>query len=84
MLKNQMGYENEEDVKNCCVNIVTELMQYNLCFIDFENETHLGVYYTHEDFTERFVLLSKKYIVSISIVYEQDILIDVEDQSGYS
>lgn len=76
-----MNYENEEDLKDCCINILTEFIQYNLCFIEFETKDHLGVWVTHEDMRERFTLLEKKYIVSISIVYEQDIVIEEDSES---
>lgn len=77
-------YETIEDVKDCCVNILTEFIQYNFCFIDFETDTHLGIYYTHPiDFTERFILVAKKYIISISIVYQQDMNIDKPNVSEF-
>ena len=67
-------YETIDDVKEyCCIHILTEFVQYNFCFIDFETDEFLGIYYTAEDFTEKFVLLSKKYIVSMSLVYQQDL-----------
>lgn len=75
-----MGYEEKEELKDCCINILTEFSQYNLCFIDFETENHLGVWVTHEDMTERFVLIEKKYIVSVSIVYEQDIVLEENNE----
>lgn len=83
MLKKAGNYENIEDVKDCCISILTEFTQYNFCFIDFETKTHLGIFCTHSDFTERFVLISKKYIVSISMVYQQDIEFDEPNVSEY-
>lgn len=76
MLMKAMKLESEDELEDCCINILTEFVQYNLCFIDFETETHLGIWVTHEDMTERLVILDKKYIVSISIVYQQDIEIE--------
>ena len=83
ILQEVMGYDTEEEVKDCCISIITELMHYNFAFIDFETETHLGVFYTAEDFTERFVIIQKKYIHSISIVYRQDIEIEKKENNGY-
>ncbi len=85
MLQKAMNYETLDDVKDCCINITTEIMQYNFSFIEFETDDHLGVYYTAEDFTERFILIKKKYIHSISIVYKQDMTIDNNklNDSGY-
>lgn len=76
-----MGYKEEEELKDCCINILTEFIQYNLSFIDFETKDHLGIWVTHEDMTERFVLLKKKYIVSVSIVYEQDIVLEENNEN---
>lgn len=70
VLKKQLNTESLED---CCFNIVTEFSQYNYCFIDMETENFLGISVTHSDFTERFVLLEKKYIVSVHVVYQQDL-----------
>lgn len=78
-----MGYKKEEELKDCCINILTEFAQYNLSFIDFETEDFLGIWVTHEDMTERFTLLDKKYIVSVSIVYEQDIVIEKQEEVFY-
>lgn len=84
ILKEKMNYETIDDVKeNCCLNISTELDVYNFCFIDFETDEYLGVYITHNDLTERFMLISKKYIISISVVYQQDIDINEEKVDGY-
>lgn len=84
ILKKVMNYENLDDVKeNCCLNIATETTNYNFCFIDFETEDYLGISVTHSDFTERFVLLVKKYIVSMSVVYQQDMELDSSNVDGY-
>ena len=76
MLQKAMNYDSIEDLQNCCINILTEFSQYNFCFIEFETKTHLGVFVTCEDLKERFVLLNKKYIIDIAIVYKDDLEID--------
>ncbi|MBR6515632.1 MAG: hypothetical protein IKT40_02120 [Bacilli bacterium] len=83
ILQKARNYETIEEVKDCCVNILTEFVQYNFCFIEFETDDYLGVYYTHTDFTERFILIVKKYIVSVSVVYQQDMNIDKPNVSEY-
>lgn len=83
LLQKAENYEELDQVKDLCVNILTTTDQYNLCFIDFETENHLGVYRTHKDGTERFVLLAKKYITSISVVYQQDVSTDTPNVSEF-
>lgn len=46
---------------------------YPLAFIDYETDDTLGVNYTAEDGTERFVVINKKYVIDVAIMYEQDI-----------
>ena len=55
---------------------------YPLAFIDYETDDTLGVNYTAEDGTERFVVINKKYVIDVAIMYEQDIDIipNIEDE----
>lgn len=46
---------------------------YPLAFIDFEENDTLGVNYTSGDGTERFVVINKKCIIDIEVLYQQDI-----------
>lgn len=46
---------------------------YPLAFIDFEENDTLGVNYTSDDGTERFVVINKKCIINIEVLYQQDI-----------
>ena len=46
---------------------------YPLAFIDFEEDDTLGVNYTSDDGTERFVVINKKCIIDIEVLYRQDI-----------
>ena len=46
---------------------------YPLAFIDFEENDTLGVNYTLDDGTERFVVINKKCIIDIEVLYQQDI-----------
>lgn len=82
-LKRGMGYK-ESEIKDACVNILTETDEYPLSFIEFETRDYLGIKTTREDFTEGFVVLNKKYIVSISIVYQNDIVIQTEEEENVS
>lgn len=64
------------DVKDICLTIDTETSAYPLSFIEFETRDFLGINYTDSEFKERFVVLNKKYIVSVAMVYQDDIEID--------
>lgn len=75
MIKKGMGYS-DEDLDEACVTITTTDYVYPFAFIDFETDKFLGVNYTTEDFTEKFIILNKKYIVSVAIVYQNDIILE--------
>ena len=63
----------DTDIEYICVNITTITDIYNLCFIDYEDHEKIGVYITGSDGRERFLIIYKDQIVSIQVVYEQDI-----------
>lgn len=81
------GIRNHEDitVQDIPLVINTVDVSYPLAFIDYEEDDVLGINYTSEDGTERFVVINKKYIVDVEILYQQDINIlteeDVEEPS---
>ena len=75
-IKRGMGYT-ESQVNDACVDIITETEEYPLSFIRFETRDLLGIDWTRANGTEGFVILNKKYITSIAIVYDGDISIDV-------
>lgn len=81
-IKRGMGYE-ESDMKDACLDILTVTDEYPLSFIEFETKDFLGIKRTRPDGTEGFVVLNKKYITSIAIVYQGDIKIEKfeEDKS---
>lgn len=62
-----------EEVAHLCVCITTLDMIYALSFIEEEDDDYVGVYYTTSDGKEKFVILNKEQIMSIEVVYEQDI-----------
>lgn len=66
----------KKDIGEVCLNIDTESHTYALSFIEFETRDFIGINYTDVDFTERFVILNKKYIISMGIVYRDDIVIE--------
>ena len=72
------------NLKDACVTIITEHEEYPLAFIEFETRDLLGIKTTRSDFTEGFVVLNKKYVSSMSIVYQNDIVIDVESDNDVS
>ena len=69
------------DIGYICINITTITDIYHLCFIDYEDHEKLGVYITHEDGRERFLIIYKNQIVALQVVYEQDIQIG-DDEKG--
>lgn len=75
-----MGYK-ESDLKDCCVNILTENEEYPLSFIEFETRDLMGITTTRSDLTEGFVIINKKYITSISIVYANDLVFKEKDEN---
>ena len=72
----------DTDPKHICVNITPPTDIYNLCFIEYEDHEKLGTYITGEDGRERYQIIYKPQIISIQVVYEQDINITTkkEDQ----
>lgn len=68
------------DINNICLNIETENMVYPLAFIEFEDEDFIGINYTEDDFTERFVVLNKKYVISMAMVYANEIYGEEKDE----
>ena len=79
------GIQNQDiEVQDIPLIINTVDMSYPLAFIDYEESNVLGINYTSEDGTERFVVINKKYIVDVEILYQQDIDIftaeDISDE----
>ena len=63
------------DTEHICVNISTVIADYNLCFIEYEDDQKIGVYITGNDGKERFLIIYKEAIVSLQVVYQEDIKI---------
>lgn len=82
-IKRGMGYK-ESELEDACVNIYTTDKEYLLSFIEFETRDLMGIKTTRPDFTEGFVILNKKYITSIVMVYQNDIVIDKKEESNVS
>ena len=82
-IKRGMGYK-ESDLENCCVNILTTTDEYLLSFIEFQTRELMGIKTTRSDLTEGFVVLNKKYITSIAIVYAGDIVLEEEKEESVS
>lgn len=62
----------EDKVQDVCLCVTLADVVYNMAFIHYENDDCLGVNYTATDGTERFVVINKKHIVNVAIVYQQD------------
>ena len=82
-LKRGMGYS-DEDLDNAVLDIRTAEEEYPLSFIRFETDTLLAIDWTRSDGTEGFVVLNKKYITSIAIVYRGDISIEKVEEDEYN
>lgn len=72
--------DTELKVQDIPLIINTVDVSYPFAFIDYEEDNILGVNYTSEDGTERFVVINKKYIVDIEVLYEQDINVVVDNE----
>ena len=70
----------ELDPKHICLNITTITDIYNLCFIEYEDEDKLGVYITGDDGRERYLIINKAQIVSLQVVYEQDLKFTTDNE----
>lgn len=62
-----------DEIKDLCVRIDLKDLVYPLCFIYAETKRFLIVDSTGDDGCERKVIIPKSEIISVSIVYEQDI-----------
>lgn len=82
-IKRGMGYK-ESELKDACVNIYTTDNEYLLSFIEFETRDLMGIKTTRPDFTEGFVVLNKKYITSVVMVYQNDIVVNEKEESNIS
>ena len=67
----------ELDPKHICLNITTLTDIYNLCFVEYEDEDKLGVYITGDDGKERYLIIMKDQIVSLQVIYEDDIKLEI-------
>ena len=73
MLLNGMSRDDTLAIQDIPLIINTTDTSYLLAFIDYEEDDKLGINYTAEDGTERFVVVNKKYIVDVEVLYQQDI-----------
>ena len=73
MLINGLPSKDDIDIKDIPLIINMVDTSYPLAFIDYETDETIGINYTVEDGTERFVVINKKYIIDIGIMYSQDI-----------
>lgn len=65
--------DNDITIQDIPLIINTIEASYPFAFLDYEEEDVLGVNYTAEDGTERFIVINKKHIINIEILYQQDI-----------
>ena len=62
-----------EDVKDLCVTVDCKEIVFPLCFIRKETLKYLVVDSTADDGTEKVVVIPKDNILSVNVVYQQDI-----------
>lgn len=72
MLLNEVS-NNKSTIGEIPLVINTTDTSYPFAFIESEEEDILGISYTADDGTERFVIVNKEYIVDIEVLYKQDI-----------
>ena len=62
-----------DSIKDLCIRVDLHDLVYPLCFIHSETLKYLIVYSTGDDGNERLVVIPKSEIVSVGVVYQQDI-----------
>ena len=70
ILKEEMGIDS---VKDLCIRVELKEIVYPLCFIRKEYVNYLVIDSTGDDGNERVVIIPKSKIISICVVYQQDI-----------
>ena len=75
------GFPNNKEVKIQDIPLVINTIDtsYPFAFLDYEKDNIVGINYTTEDGTERFVVINKEHIVDIEILYQQDIDFLIEE-----
>lgn len=73
VLKGVKNINDKLQIEDIPLIINTTDTSYPLAFIEFEDEKTMGINYTVEDGTERFVVINKEYITDIGVIYKQDI-----------
>lgn len=64
------------DVEKICLNIMcVDNLDFNLSFIEYEDDEKLVVWVTGADMRERPHIIMKDKIIAVNIVYEEDIKI---------
>ena len=84
MLLNGFPGNEEKKIQDIPLIINTVEASYPFAFIDYEEDNILGINYTVEDGTERFVAVNKEHIIDIEILYQQDIDILTDDEEEES
>lgn len=83
MLLNGVSTSTDMKVQDIPLIINTIEASYPFAFLDYEEDDVLGVNYTADDGTERFIVINKKHIIDIEVLYQQDIDIltaDIEEE----
>ncbi len=72
----------KKDIDKICFNVIldNELL-YNLCFLVDEDEKWLSLVETTDEGLEKVRVINKKYICSIEIVYNEELLLAFDNES---
>ena len=62
-----------DDISELCVSVDCRDIVFPLCFIRSENLKYLVLDSTAEDGTEKVVIVPKSNVLSVNVVYQQDI-----------
>ena len=62
-----------DDISELCVGVDCRDVVFPLCFIRSENLKYLVLDSTAEDGTEKVVIVPKSNVLSVNVVYQQDI-----------
>lgn len=68
------------DIEQICTNITTITDIYPLYFIEYEDHEKIAGYITGTDGRERYQIIYKTQIVSIQVVYQNDIKIQLQKE----
>lgn len=73
----------DKDMSKICVIVSTKDFVYPFSFIEYEDDNFLAICYTDDEFSERFLVINKKYVVSVGLMYQQDLEFERAEPNSY-